>query len=141
MHQLSVSWHIIPLKFSYWKVIFFGQKEPINVQFFRLLSALMKFHTIPQMPFLKPLGRRVYFASLFSFMKDNSVFFFGSNLIYFGKFTKSFMSYLKPHVSFFLNFPSLFNVMRDNFTVLSWLKLNMIFTKGAHQSAKISGKF
>ena len=113
------------------------------IQFFKLLSAQMKFHPIPQMPFLKPLGRRVYsiFASLFSFMNDNSVFFFSSNLIYFGKFTKSFMSYLKPHVSFSLNFASLFNVMRDNSSVLSWMKLNMIFTKGAQQSAKISETF
>ena len=103
----------------------------------------MKFHPIPQLPFLKPLGCRVYsmFASLFSFMKDNSVFFFSSNLIYFGKFTKSFMSYLKPHDSFYLNFASLFNVMRDNSSALSWLKLNMIFTKGADQRAKISGTF
>ena len=68
----------IPLKFSNWKIIFFGQKEPINVQFFKLLSALMKVYPIPWMPFLKPLGRRVYsiFASLFSVMKDNSSIFF-----------------------------------------------------------------
>ena len=51
------------------------------------------------------------------------------------------MSYLKPHVSFSLNFASLFSFMRDNYSVLSWLKLNKIFTKGAHQSPKISGKF
>ena len=51
------------------------------------------------------------------------------------------MSYLKPHVIFFLNLASLFNVMRDNSSVLFQLKLYMIFTKGAHQSAKISGKF
>ena len=143
MHQLSVSWHIIPLKFSNWKIIFFGQKEPINVQFFKLLSALMKVYAIPWMPFLKPLGRRVYsiFASLFSVMKDNSSIFFSSNLIYFGKLTKSFMSYLKSQVSFSLNFASIFNVMRDNSSVLSWLKLYMIFTKGAHQSAKFHENF
>ena len=47
MHHPSVSWHIIPLKFSNWNIICFGQKEPINVQFFRLLSALMKVHPIP----------------------------------------------------------------------------------------------
>ena len=51
------------------------------------------------------------------------------------------MSYWKPHVSSSLTFASLFNVTRDNSSVLSWLKPNMIFTKGAHQSAKISGKF
>ena len=35
-----------PLKFSNWNIICFGQKEPINVQFFRFLSALMKVHPI-----------------------------------------------------------------------------------------------
>ena len=35
---------IIPLKLSSWNIICFWQKEPINVQFFRLLSALMKVH-------------------------------------------------------------------------------------------------
>ena len=51
------------------------------------------------------------------------------------------MSYLKPHVSFSWNFASLFNAMRENYSVLSWLKHNIIFTKGTHQSPKISGKF
>ena len=51
------------------------------------------------------------------------------------------MSHLKPQVSFSLNFTSLFNAMRDNSSVLFWLKLNMIFTKGTYQSAKISEKF
>ena len=37
----SVSWHVNPLKFSSWNVTCFGQKEPIKVQSFRLLSALM----------------------------------------------------------------------------------------------------
>ena len=30
-----------------WNIICFGQKEPINVEFFRLLNALMKVHPIP----------------------------------------------------------------------------------------------
>ena len=64
-----------------------------------------------------------------------------SNLVYFGKFIKSFMSYLKRQVSFFLNFASFFNVMRDNSAVLSWLKRYMVFTKGAHQSAKYQKNF
>ena len=37
---------------------------------------------------------------------------------------------------FFLNFASLFSVMRDNSSVLFQLKLCMIWTKGAQQSAK-----
>ena len=46
-----MSWHIIPLKFSNWNIICFGKKEPINVQFFRLLGALMKVHPIPHVIF------------------------------------------------------------------------------------------
>ena len=47
--QFSVKFWIVsqchntyPLKFPNWNIIFFGQKEPTKVQFFRLLSALMK---------------------------------------------------------------------------------------------------
>ena len=43
----SVSWHKISLEFSNWIIICFWQKEPVNVQFFRFLSALMKVHPIP----------------------------------------------------------------------------------------------
>ena len=47
------------------------------------------------------------------------------------------MSYLKPQVSFSLNFASLFSVMRDNSSAPFQLKLYMIWTKGTHQSAKL----
>ena len=33
MHHISVSWHTIPLKFSWWNIICFSQKERINVKF------------------------------------------------------------------------------------------------------------
>ena len=46
MQHPSVSWHIIPLTISNGNITCFGQKEPINVQFFRLLDALMKVHSI-----------------------------------------------------------------------------------------------
>ena len=46
------------------------------------------------------------------------------------------ISYLKPHISFSLNFASLFNVTGDKSSVLFSVKLYMIFTKGAHHSAK-----
>ena len=52
------------------------------------------------------------------------------------KFIKFFMSFFKQKVSFSLNFGSLFSVMRDNSSVLFWLKMYMICTKGPHQSAK-----
>ena len=46
------------------------------------------------------------------------------------------MSCSKLQVSFSLNFASLFSVMRDYSSVLFKLKLYMIWTKGAHQTAK-----
>ena len=51
------------------------------------------------------------------------------------KFTKFLMSFLEPRVSFSSNFASLFSVMRHNSSVLFHLKLYMLWTKGAHQSA------
>ena len=49
------------------------------------------------------------------------------------EFTKSLVSYLKPPVSFPLEFALLFSVMRDTFSVLFQLKLYMVLTKGDHQ--------
>ena len=49
------------------------------------------------------------------------------------KFTKFLMSYLESQVSFYLNFASLFIVMRDRSSVLFKQKSYMIFTKGAHK--------
>ena len=46
LNHSSVSWHIITLKYSSWNIICFGQKEPIQIQFFRLLNALIKVHPI-----------------------------------------------------------------------------------------------
>ena len=48
MQHPSVSWHIILLKLSNWNIMCFGQKEPISIQFFRFLCALIKVHSIPQ---------------------------------------------------------------------------------------------
>ena len=75
--------------------------------------------------------------------KITFVYFFSSNLIYFGqretievtfldfwvlewKFTKFLMSYLKPQESFSLNLASLFGVTRDNSYVL-FSRLNLIW--------------
>ena len=79
--------------------------------------------------------------------------FFSSDLKYFGQkepikvrfldfwvvgwnFAKFLMLYFKPQVSFSLNFAPLFSVMRDDSSILFQLKLYMIWTKGADQSAK-----
>ena len=87
------------------------------------------------------------FASLFSVVKDNSSVFFYLKPLYLGqkfsnfwvvgwKFTKFKMSYLKLQVSFSLNFASLLSLMRNNSSVLFWLRLYMIWTKEAHPSTK-----
>ena len=52
------------------------------------------------------------------------------------KLIKLLVSFFKERVGFSLNFGSLFSIMRDNSSVLFQLKLYMIWTKGAHQSAK-----
>ena len=136
MHHPSVSWHIIPLKFSSWNIICFGQKEPIKVQFFRLLSALMKVHPIPHAIFETTRSGFMQILHHCSVLwKINLLYFFSSDFIYFGqkyptkvkfldfwgvgwKFTIFLMSYLKPQASFSLNFASLFNVKRSNSSVL-----------------------
>ena len=135
LNFLSVSWHIISLKFSSWNIICFGQKELINIQFFRLLTVLMKVHPIPHAIFetiRSGLIQILYHCSVS--WKTTLLYFFSSNLIYFRQkepikvkfsdfwvvgwtFTKFLMSYLKPQVSFSLNFASLFSVMRDNSSV------------------------
>ena len=156
MHHLSVSWHIIPLKFSNWNIICFGQKEPINVQFFRLLSALMKVHPIPHAIFETTRSGFIQILHHCSVSWKITPLYF-SNLIYFGqkqpievkfldfwvvgwKFTKSFMSYLKPKVSFSLNFASLFNIMRHNSFVLFLAETLSDFHKRSPSKCKISEK-
>ena len=149
-----MSRHIIPLKFSNWNIVCFGQKEAIKVQFFRFLSALMKVHPIPHVIFeTASLGFIQILCHCSVSWKTNPLYFFSSYLMYFGqkepikitfsdfwevgwKFIKFLMSYLKPQISFSLNFPLLFSVMRDNSSVLFKLKLYVIWTKGADQSAK-----
>ena len=137
--------------------ICFGQKEPINTQFFRLLSALTKVYPISYTIFETTRSEFIQFCITLQCHERRLpyfFFFFSSCLIYFGqkqpievkfrtfqwlgrlKFTKFLMSYFKSKVSFSLNFASLFNVMRNNSSVLFQLKIYMIFTTGAHPSAK-----
>ena len=71
------------MKFSNWNIIFFGQKEPTKVQFFRLLSALMKSSRISSCHFWN-YKVRVYsnFTSLFGVINDNSSLFFYRKTLY-----------------------------------------------------------
>ena len=135
MHHLSVSWHLIPLKFSGWNITLWTKRahQGTNFQIFECfnqnsLNFTCQFwnHKV-----------NVYsnFASLFSVMKYNSSIFFYLKPLYFGqkelikvkfsdfwvfgwKFNKFLMSCLKLQVSFSLNFASLFSVMRGNSSVL-----------------------
>ena len=87
MHYPSVSWHIIPPKFSSWNIICFGQKEPIKVQFFRFLSALMKVHPILHAIFETTTRSRFIQISHHCSVswKITPLYFFTSNLICFGQ--------------------------------------------------------
>ena len=64
--------------YEIFKILCFGQKEPIKVQFFRFLGTLMSVHPIPQCIFAQDHNFWVYsnFASLFSVMEANSYVFF-----------------------------------------------------------------
>ena len=137
MQHPSVSWHIIPLKVSNWNIKCFGQKEPINVQFseFWVLTEL-KVHPIRHAIFETTKSSFIQILHHFSLSCEiTPLCFFSSNLIYIGtktvhrselfellsdwvKFTKLLMSYLKPQVTFSLNFESLFNVSGGQSSVL-----------------------
>ena len=77
----SVSWHINPVKFSSWNITCFGQKQPIKLQFFRLLSGLMISPNSSR--YFKNCKVSVYsnFAALFSFRYKNDRLLFCTFLI------------------------------------------------------------
>ena len=52
------------------------------------------------------------------------------------KFAKSLMSFYKPQVSFSLNFASFFNIMKDNCSVLLYLKQYICWSEGVHLKCK-----
>ena len=85
MQHPSESWHIIPLKFSNWNIICFGQKESINVQFFRILGALMKVHPcqIPHAIFETTRSGFIQILHHCSVPWKTPLHFSSSNLIYF----------------------------------------------------------
>ena len=128
-HQVQIFSQLLALKLTKFLVIFqatsqfslqlrFGQKEPMKVQIFKFLNALMKVHPIPHASFETRSKVKVYsnFASLFTA-------FFISNLNTLGKKSPSkwnfqtfewlgenspnSLSCLKLQASFSLNFSSL----------------------------------
>ena len=135
MHLASVSWHIVSLKFSSWNIISFRQKQPINVQVFKLWSPLMKVHPLLLAIFETTRSEFVQFCITLWCHQDISSVFLSSSLIYFRQkepievnFSnfwvlewefKFLMSYLKLPVNFSLDFVALFSIMTDNSSVLS----------------------
>ena len=142
-----MSWHIIPLKFSSWNITLWTKKAHQSTNF-QIFQCFNESSPNSSRQFWNHKAK-VYsnFASLFSVMPP--LYFFISNLgqkepievkfsdfwVVGWKFTKFLMSCLKLQVSFSLNFSSLFSVMKNS-SVLFLLKLYMIWTKRAHQSAK-----
>ena len=117
LHHPSVTWHIILLKSSDWNVTGFGQKRAYQCTIFQTFECSNESSPSSSCHFsIHKVKVYSKFTSLFSVMKDNSSVFFSLNLIHFGqkdaiknkcphfwvvgwKFTKFFMSCLKPKVS------------------------------------------
>ena len=84
LHHPSMSWYIVLMKFSSWNIICFGQKYPSKVQFFRFLSALMKFYPIPHAIFKTTRSGFIQILHRCSVSwKITSLYFCWSNLVYF----------------------------------------------------------
>ena len=135
MHLASVSWHIVSLKFFSWNIISFEQKQPTNVQVFKLWCPLMNVHPLVHAIFETTRSEFVQFCITLWCHQDISSVFLSSSLIYFRQkepievnFSnfwvlewefKFLMSYLKLPVNFSLDFVALFSIMTDNSSVLS----------------------
>ena len=84
LHQPSLPWHIISLRFPSLDIIYYGQKESISVQFFRLLSALMKVHPIAHAMIETTRSWPIQILRHCSVSwKITSLYDFSENLIYF----------------------------------------------------------
>ena len=83
MHHLSVSRHIIPLKFSSWNICFW-QKESISVQLSRLWRAVIKVDPIPHVMFETTRSGFIQILHHCSVSWKITTLYFNSNLVYFG---------------------------------------------------------
>ena len=85
-NSLNLRGLIMPMQFSSWNIKCYGQKEPIKVQFFRLLSALMKVHPIPHAIFETIRSGFIQILHHCSvWWKITPPCFCSPNLIYFGQ--------------------------------------------------------
>ena len=117
--QVQIFSQLLALKLTKFLVIFqatsqfslqlhFGQKEPMKVQIFKFLSALMEVHPIPNASFETTRSR---FAQILQLC---SLYFLSQTLN-----SPNSLSCLKLQASFSLNFSSLFSVMRNSSVLFS----------------------
>ena len=142
MNHPSAPWHIVPLKFSRWNILYaLDKKSPSKYNFFQTFEYSNESSPKSSCHFWNHRFR-VYsnFASLFSVIKDNSSVFFLAETLYTldkkSSTKRNFQTFqwfgeihqiphvlipLKPQVSFSLNFAPHFSVTRDNSCVsFSW---------------------
>ena len=132
------------MKFSNWNIICFAQKEPIKVQFFRLLSVLMNVHPNPHAIFeITRSGFPHILHHCSVSWKITHLYCCSSNLRQKGhikkkfidfwavgrKFTKFLMSYLKPQVSFFFFFFSILHHSLASWEISDFRLLTWNFTQ------------
>ena len=136
----------------------FGQKETIKVQFFRLLSALMKLQPLPHVIIETT---RSWFIQILHHCsvswKITPLYFCSSNLVYFGlkepikiKLFRLLSGWVKIHQILHVIFETTSQFFfklcithqcherchHSSVSCTFLLKLYMIWTKGTHQSAK-----
>ena len=136
LHHHSVSWDMIPLKFSSWNITLWTERvnQSTNFQIFQCFNESSPNSSCQV--WNHKVKTNSNFASLFSVIKLFILcIFFYLKPLYFGwkepvevkfsiywvvgwKFTKFLLSSLKLQVSFSLSFASVFSVLRDNYSVL-----------------------
>ena len=130
-------------------IIYFGERSQLNSKCFRFSSARVKIRQIPHVNFEMTsqflfkfciilhcydtwfLCRFLVhtFSSLDKRIPSKSQFWYFQVLWW--KFAKFLMSFVKQQVTFSSNFASLFNVMKDNSSVL-WLKHYILWSQKSH---------
>ena len=85
LHLCPVSWKITPVYFFSSDLIYFGQIEPTEVKFYRLLSGWVKIHQISHVLFETESQFFFKFSALFNVMGGHSSVNFSWNIKSFWK--------------------------------------------------------
>ena len=117
---------LLALKFTKFLTLFFKQKVSFSSKFGSLFSVM------------EIILLYIFAKTLYAIYKSGTSKCKFSNLPLLAlKFTKFFMSFLEPRVSFSSNFASLFSVMRHNYSVLFHLNLYTLWKNAADRRANI----